>query len=47
METVEICEYVDDLEFNGTLANESVHWQTDLGPRIPGSNASEAIPHFR
>lgn len=38
---VEICEYVDDLEFNGTLANESVLWQTDLGPRIPGSNASE------
>ncbi len=42
-EAVEICDYVDQLEFNGTLANESVHWQTSLGPRVPGTNASETF----
>lgn len=42
-EPVEICDYVDQLEFNGTLANESVHWQTSLGPRVPGTNASETF----
>ncbi len=42
-EAVEICSYVDQLEFNGTLANESVHWQTSLGPRVPGTNASETF----
>ncbi len=42
-EAVQICEYVEQLEFNGTLANESVHWQTSLGPRVPGTNASEAF----
>ena len=31
------------LNFNGELANESVHFQTDLGPRIPGSLASSAL----
>ena len=29
-----------ELQFDGILANESVHFQTSLGPRIPGSNAS-------
>ena len=31
------------LNFNGELANESGHFQTDLGPRIPGSLASSAL----
>ena len=34
------CDSVEKLLFNGTKANESVHWQVDLGPRLPGSNAS-------
>ena len=34
------CDSVQKLLFNGTKANESVHWQVDLGPRLPGSNAS-------
>ena len=29
-----------DLFFDGDLANESVQFQTSLGPRIPGSNSS-------
>ncbi|MBT5392212.1 MAG: M28 family peptidase [Euryarchaeota archaeon] len=40
-EVVEICGYFDGLTFNGTLANQSVQWQSGLGPRLPGSNASE------
>ena len=31
------------LNFDGELANESVKFQTDLGPRIPGSAASSAL----
>ena len=31
------------LNFDGILANESVHFQTELGPRIPGSAASSAL----
>ncbi len=31
------------LSFDGTLANESVGFQTSLGPRIPGSAASSAL----
>ena len=31
------------LQFDGDLANQSVHFQTDLGPRIPGSTASSAL----
>ena len=31
------------LQFDGDLANQSVHYQTDLGPRIPGSSASSAL----
>ena len=40
---VEVCDYIEELEFNGTLANESVLWQTSLGPRVPGTNASETF----
>ena len=39
-EPVEMCQYVDDLSFNGTLANQSVQWQSSLGPRTIGSEAS-------
>jgi len=42
-QTVPICEYVEQLAFNGSLANESVQWQSNLGPRVPGSNASETF----
>tara|TARA_B110000483_G_scaffold96939_1_gene119108 strand:+ start:4327 stop:5556 length:1230 start_codon:yes stop_codon:yes gene_type:complete len=42
-EAVQICEYVEQLTFNGTLANQSVQWQSSLGPRVPGSNASETF----
>jgi len=38
-----ICSSLDDLEFNGTRANESVQWQVSLGPRLPGSNASAML----
>ena len=31
------------LEFDGNLANQSVHFQTDLGPRLPGSSASSEL----
>ena len=31
------------LNFDGDLANQSVQFQTDLGPRIPGSAASSAL----
>ena len=31
---------VEHLQFDGTLANASVQWQVDLGPRIPGSDVS-------
>ena len=37
---VEMCEFVDDLTFNGTLANQSVQWQSSLGPRTIGSEAA-------
>ena len=42
-EAVPICEYIEQLEFNGTLANQSVQWQSSLGPRLPGSNASQTF----
>jgi glutaminyl-peptide cyclotransferase len=42
-ETNILCESVPSLAFNGSLANRSVQWQVDLGPRIPGSNASLAF----
>ena len=31
------------LNFDGDLANQSIQFQTDLGPRIPGSAASSAL----
>ena len=39
-DSVDICQKTTELQFNGTLANHSVVWQTELGPRLPGSNAS-------
>ena len=39
-EEVDACALVEHLQFDGTLANASVHWQVDLGPRIPGSDVS-------
>lgn len=41
--SVDICQKISELQFNGTLANQSVTWQTELGPRLPGSNASLAL----
>ncbi len=37
------CEAVEELQFNGTLANESVFFQTSLGPRTPGSVPSQLL----
>ena len=37
------CEFVDDLSFDSNSANASITWQTDLGPRLPGSNASQNL----
>ena len=35
------CAMAEDLQFDGEAANASVGWQVGLGPRIPGSDASE------
>jgi glutaminyl-peptide cyclotransferase len=43
VDSVNICQKTSELQFNGTLANQSVSWQTELGPRLPGSNASLAL----
>lgn len=40
---VDACEYYQHLDFDGTKAYESVLYQTDLGPRLPGSNASQEL----
>ena len=40
---MDACETMDELRFYGDKANASVGWQVGLGPRIPGSNASEAL----
>ncbi|MEZ7993700.1 MAG: M28 family peptidase [Candidatus Poseidoniaceae archaeon] len=40
IDSVDICQKTSELQFNGTLANQSVLWQTELGPRLPGSTAS-------
>ena len=37
------CVFFDDLEFNGTNANTSVHQQVNFGPRTTGSNASHDV----
>ena len=39
----EPCLSIDKLSFNSTAANASVTWQTDLGPRLPGSNSSAEL----
>ena len=36
----DLCEIVDSLQFDGNAANLSVQAQVDLGPRLPGSQAS-------
>ena len=38
-----LCSTVDELAFDGDLANASVSWQVNLGPRTPGSNASAEL----
>tara|TARA_B100001250_G_scaffold410312_1_gene436495 strand:- start:131 stop:1348 length:1218 start_codon:yes stop_codon:yes gene_type:complete len=37
------CDFVNELEFNETSANNSIKWQTDLGPRLPGSDNSQVL----
>jgi len=39
-EDAEPCDVISQLQFDGELANASVQWQVDLGPRLPGSNVS-------
>ena len=39
----EPCSSIQQLSFNSTAANASITWQTDLGPRLPGSNASAVL----
>lgn len=39
----EPCQDISELQFNGTKANQSVSWQTGLGYRLPGSNASAEL----
>ena len=39
----EPCLSINKLSFNSTAANDSITWQTDLGPRLPGSNASAEL----
>ena len=43
IDSVDICQKTSELQFNGTLANQSVLWQTELGPRLPGSTASSEL----
>ena len=35
-----VCTTIEELEFDGRLANASVTTQVEFGPRVPGSNAS-------
>ena len=37
------CDSISDLQFNATKANQSVSWQTSLGYRLPGSDASAEL----
>lgn len=39
-EDAEPCDITSQLQFDGELANASVQWQVDLGPRLPGSDVS-------
>lgn len=42
-ETIDACQAIDELRFDGDRANASVEWQVNLGPRLPGSNESAAL----
>ena len=37
------CDSISELQFNATKANQSVSWQTSLGYRLPGSDASAEL----
>ena len=37
------CDSISELQFNSTKANDSVSWQTSLGYRLPGSDASAEL----
>ncbi len=37
------CNSISELQFNATKANQSVSWQTSLGYRLPGSDASAGL----
>ena len=37
------CNSISELQFNATKANQSVSWQTSLGYRLPGSDASAEL----
>ena len=39
----EPCQVISELQFNGTKANQSISWQTGLGYRLPGSDASAEL----
>ena len=39
----EPCQVFSELQFNGTKANQSISWQTGLGYRLPGSDASAEL----
>tara|TARA_B100000989_G_scaffold103115_1_gene75470 strand:+ start:12146 stop:13348 length:1203 start_codon:yes stop_codon:yes gene_type:complete len=43
---IDITEQQCGLLFDGSLANESVQFQTSLGPRIPGSNSSLELRNY-
>ncbi len=38
-----LCEYIEDLQFDGDAANLSVQAQVELGPRLPDSQASAEL----
>ena len=37
------CDSISEVKFNATKANQSVSWQTSLGYRLPGSDASAEL----
>ena len=44
--SAEICSSIENLEFDGQSANQSVTTQVNFGARIPGSNASEDLRNW-
>ena len=44
--SAEICSTIENLEFDGQNANESVTTQVNFGARVPGSNASEDLRNW-